>query len=197
MQALASIISSLLSLYSFVIVIRIFLSWGSMGAQRFGTFYTYITRITDPYLNLFRGFPGMQRGNLDFSPMLAMIVLGIVNNVLSIFAAQGRISLGLILALITNAVWSVLSFFIVIFIIISIIRIMYEYRRSPNSIQYIAILDNLLRGPQNRIHRMFFGGREISTKTLLFSTTASFVVLHITLKYLFAWLTTALIHLSF
>ncbi len=184
--------SSLLSLYSLAIVVRIFLSWGHIGEMRFGSFYHFIIKITDPYLDLFRSFPGLQSGNLDFSPMIAMVILGILNNILSIFSREGTITLGLILALTCNAIWSVLSFFIVIFIILSIIRIVYEYYKSPNAIHYIAILDNLLRGPQNKIHSIFFGGREIETKYLLFGTAGSFIVLHIALKFLFSWLITTL-----
>ena len=189
MQAIAQFISTLLSLYSFIIVIRIFLSWGGLGASRFGGFYTFITRITDPYLNIFRRFPGMQRGVLDFSPVLAMIVLGIVNNMFTILADQGRITLGIILALIVQAVGSVLSFFITIFIILFAIRLLLEYRQTPNSIQYISILDNLLSGMQSRIHRLIYRGREIPTRNLLVSSIITFIVVQILFRIVIKWLT--------
>jgi YggT family protein len=197
MQIIASLLSTFVSLYSMAIVIRIVLSWGGIGEARFGSFYQMISRITDPYLNLFRYLPGTQRGNLDFSPLIAMVLLGIVSNILRIVAAEGRITIGLILALVTNAVWSVLSFFLFIFILLAVVRIVYEYYRSPTAIQYISILDNLLRGSQETVHRLLFGGKEITTKTLLFSTAAAFIILRMILKVIFVWGTSALASLPF
>jgi YggT family protein len=195
MQQAASFIVFFLSVYSFLIVIRIVLSWGRMGETRFGSFYRYVTILTDPYLNFFRGFPGTQRGAFDFSPIIAMIVLSIVQNILSIFAAQGSITLGLVLALITQAVWSVTSFFLILFIIIAVLRIIMEYRRSSGSIQYIAILVNLLKGTQDLVHRLIFGGREMPLRTLLIASALAPLGLYIVLRLVFSWLTTVLVQL--
>lgn len=197
MQIAASIISSFLSLYSLLIVFRIILSWGNIGELRFGSFYRMLCSITDPYLAIFRGIPGLQRGNLDFSPILAMILLGILNNIVAIVAAEGTITIGLILALIINATWSVISFFLLIFIVLAIARIVYEYYKSPNSIHYISILDNLLKGPQDRVHRLLFGGREMPIKTLLFGTAAALIIFRIALRIIFDFLTGYLAGLPF
>lgn len=197
MQQLASVISMVLSLYSFLIVIRIFLSWGSIGASRFPSFYTPLTKITDPYLNIFRGLPGLQRGNLDFSPIAAMIVLSLLNNIVSMIARQGRITIGIILALITQAVGSVITFFLGLFIILFFIRVFLEYRRTSYSIQYIAILDNLLRGTIERVHRYLFSGKETSSRTLILASTAVCIVIYFALKALIAWLITYLVNLPF
>ncbi len=197
MQPVANFLSMLLSLYSFIIVIRIFLSWGGIGASRFGTVHTYITKITDPYLNLFRRFPGLQRGALDFSPILAMIFLSILNNIFSILGAQGKITLGLILAIIVKAAGSVLSFFIILFIILFAIRLLLEYRKIANSIQYIAILDNLLSGMQNRVHNLFFKGKEVPARTLLISSVVAFAALQIIFRIAISWLSNTLAQLPF
>ncbi|MCK5156511.1 MAG: YggT family protein [Spirochaetales bacterium] len=197
MQSVAQFISMLLSLYSFIIVIRIFLSWGGIGASRFGKLHQTITRITDPYLNLFRRFPGLQRGVLDFSPILAMIVLGILNNIFSIIGTQGRITVGIVLALIVQAIGSVLSFFIILFIILFVIRLILEYRKSANSIQYIAILDNLLSGLLNKVHNIFYKGKEVPARTLLITSVVSFIVLQIVFRVVINWFSNTLIQLSF
>ncbi len=197
MQPVANFLSMLLSLYSFIIVIRIFLSWGGIGASRFGTLYTYITKITDPYLNLFSRFPGLQRGAFDFSPILAMIVLSILNNIFAVWGAQGSITIGIILALIVKAAGSVLSFFIILFIILFAIRLLLEYRRTANSIQYIAILDNLLSGMQNRVHNLLFKGKGVPARTLLISSVVAFIALQIIFRAAVSWLTTALAQLAF
>ncbi len=197
MQAVATILGGLLSLYSLAIVMRIVLSWGGIGELKFGNAYRILKSVTDPYLNVFNSLPGLQRGNLDFSPIIAMILLGIVNNILQIFAAEGTITLGIVLALITSAAWSVLSFFLMLFILLSIARVVLEYRPSANSIQYIAILDNLLRGPMDKVHTMIFSGKEMEVKTLLITTAGSFIVIRMLLKVLFDWLTQMLANLPF
>ncbi len=197
LQIASGFISTLLSLYSFVIVIRIFLSWGGIGAARFGKFYDFITRITDPYLNVFRSVPGMQRGMLDFSPIIAMIFLGIMNNVFSIFADQGKITFGIVLALITQAVGSVISFFIILFIILFAVRLLLEYRKAPNSIQYIAILDTLLSGMTERVHRLLLRGREVPIRTLLTYSIITFIVINLIFKAAIGWLSAFFIQLPF
>ncbi|NQT57458.1 MAG: YggT family protein [Bacteroidetes bacterium] len=197
MQPVANFLSMLLSLYSCIIVIRIFLSWGGIGASRFGKVHTFITKITDPYLNLFRRVPGLQRGVFDFSPILAMIFLSILNNIFSIIGSQGEITLGIILALIVKAAGSVLSFFIILFIILFAIRLLLEYRRTANSIQYIAILDNLLSGMQNRIHNLLFKGKEVPARTLLISSVFTFVALQIVFSGVISWLSNTLAQLPF
>jgi YggT family protein len=197
MQPVANFLSMLLSLYSFIIVIRIFLSWGGIGASRFGKVHTYITKITDPYLNLFRRLPGLQRGAFDLSPILAMICLSILNNIFSILGAQGKITLGIILALIVKAAGSVLSFFIILFIILFAIRLLLEYRKTANSIQYIAILDNLLSGMQNKVHNLLYKGKEVPARTLLISSVGSFIVLSIVFNLVIAWISNTLAALPF
>jgi YggT family protein len=197
LQVAAGFISTLISLYTLAIVVRIFLSWGGIGAARFGRFYEIITRVTDPYLNIFRGVPGMQRGMFDFSPIIAMITLGIFNNVFRIFADHGKITFGVVLALITQAAGSVISFFITILIVLLAVRILLEYRRSPNSIQYIAILDSLIAGTTERVHRLLLRGREIPARTLLFYSVGTVIVIQIIFRAAVSWLTTALIQLPF
>ncbi len=197
MQPVANFLSMLLSLYSFIIVIRIFLSWGGIGASRFGKIHTYITKITDPYLNLFRRFPGLQRGAFDFSPILAMISLSILNNIFSILGSQGKITLGIILALIVKAAGSVLSFFLVLFIILFAIRLLLEFRKTANSIQYIAILDNLLSGMQNRVHNFMFKGKEVPARSLLIASVFTFLLLSVVFSVFIAWLVNTLSSLPF
>lgn len=197
MQAIASLVSMIISLYSIAIVLRIVLSWGQMGRQNFGNVYAFLCRITDPYLNLFRSIPGLQRGMIDFSPILAMIVLSIFGNIFRIAASEGRITVGLILALITNAAWSVISFFLVLLIILMAVRIFYELKPSANSIQYISIMDSLLKGFIDTIHRLLFSGREMAVRTLLYTSAAVLVALYLVLRITTVYLVSFLSNLSF
>lgn len=197
MQQVAAFISTLLSIYSFLIVVRIFLSWGNLGSARFSSVNTFLTRITDPFLQLFRGLPGLQRGRLDLSPIVAMMVLGMFTNIFSIIARKGTMTFGIVMAVIVSSIGSVLSFFLVLLLILMGVRVFLEYRRTPNSIQFIAILDGLIGGVTTRVHSILFNGREVPSRTLLIASAATILVINILARFLFAWLTEFMVGLPF
>lgn len=58
-----------LSIYYYVIIVTIILSW--TPAVRTSV-YQFLKTITDPFLNLFRGF--LVFSNLDFSPLIGLIL---------------------------------------------------------------------------------------------------------------------------
>jgi hypothetical protein len=76
-----------------------------------------LCRITDPYLDWFRRFSSLRIGALDLSPLAAMAVLSVLNSVFLTLGRYGVITLGLILALILQALWSAASFILSFFII--------------------------------------------------------------------------------
>ena len=197
MQQVAEFISTLLSIYSFLIVVRIFLSWGNLGSARFASVNTFLTRITDPFLQLFRGLPGLQRGRLDLSPIVAMMVLGMVTNIFSILARKGSLTFGIFMAVIVSSIGSVLSFFLFILLILMGVRLYLEYRRTPNSIQFIAILDGLVGGITTRVHSIIFSGKEVPSSTLLIASTVTVAVINLLARFLFAWLTEFMVGLPF
>jgi YggT family protein len=72
-------IATLIYFYSILIVLRIFLSWLpsiNWESQPF----KFMRMITDAYLDIFRRFvPPL--GGLDFSPIVALLVLSLVQDV--------------------------------------------------------------------------------------------------------------------
>jgi YggT family protein len=83
----ASYVSTLSLVYSILIIVRILLTWfPRIPYNRWlNAFLEFVTEVTDPYLNLFRRFVPLVRigpGALDLSPIIALIVLGIVSNVI-------------------------------------------------------------------------------------------------------------------
>ncbi len=73
---MVSAVGRLFDLYFFVIILRCFLSF----FPRVDTYkqpFKFITDITDPYLEIFRRFIPPVNG-LDFSPIVAVIVLQII-----------------------------------------------------------------------------------------------------------------------
>jgi len=78
---ISKVINQLFYFYYILIIIRIFLSWiPSIDWNQQP--YTWIRSITDPFLNIFRGIIPPIGGILDISPILAIILLQLVQGLL-------------------------------------------------------------------------------------------------------------------
>jgi YggT family protein len=77
LRSLALLISLLFNVIYFVLIIRIILSW--VGADPYNEIVQIIYRVTEPILAPFRRLP-LQMGAIDFSPILAFIVLSVLRN---------------------------------------------------------------------------------------------------------------------
>ena len=121
LQQIMRFISTAISIYMLIIFVRIVMTW-VQGAS-YGRAMHFLSRITDPYLNLFRGMRFLQIGYIDFSPIAAIIALSIVSNITTQIAYAGTVTVGRILAFTLSAVGSAFFFFITLFIIITAIRL--------------------------------------------------------------------------
>lgn len=113
-------LSSLISVYLILLFIRILLSW--FHGPSMGKPFEILSRITDPYLNYFRGVIRLRTGNMDFSPLAAILVLVVIQNILTTITTYGKITLGIVISLVLGAVWSAISFFITFFFILILVR---------------------------------------------------------------------------
>lgn len=75
-ELLTNTIASFLQIYFILILVRVLLTWFPT-ADWANNIMSFLSPITDPYLNLFRSIiPPM--GGIDFSPILAIFVLQFV-----------------------------------------------------------------------------------------------------------------------
>ena len=196
MLEFARFLAFVLSIYNMLIVIRILLTWiriPQTGATASGGFSDTLGKIVDPYLDLFKRFSSLRRGNLDFTPLAALMVLNILQRICSTYAISGKMTVGYILTIIVQSLWwSIGSLVVGLLCVLLAIRLFFCYRRTRNSIQYITILNNWLNPVLNPIHRVLFKGREISDKTLVLTTLLltilSYVVLSLGVNLLTNWL---------
>lgn len=73
-------VNNFIQLYLLLIIVRILLSW-FQTAEWAGKIISFLAPITDPYLNIFRSIiPPL--GGIDFSAILAIIVLQLVPELL-------------------------------------------------------------------------------------------------------------------
>lgn len=83
MSGLIAIITTVIQVYAWIIIARIILTWFPAAISRGGSLhglYAMLYQITEPFLGLFRRlFPRAQYvGGLDLTPMLAVLVLWVV-----------------------------------------------------------------------------------------------------------------------
>ena len=76
----ATIVHYAVFLYTVLIAIRIVASWFPKSAYH--PIILFASRLTDPYLNLFRRFIPPIGGRLDLSPMLAFLGLNVIEKLL-------------------------------------------------------------------------------------------------------------------
>ena len=76
-QSLALLVSLIFNILYFLLVVRIILSW--VSPDLYNEIVQVIYRITDPILIPFRRLP-LQVGGIDFSPIVAFLVLSVLRN---------------------------------------------------------------------------------------------------------------------
>ncbi|MBG1267656.1 YggT family protein [Nostoc sp. WHI] len=76
LELLVTTLATFVQIYTFLLLIRVLLTWFPT-INWYNQPFAALSQITDPYLNLFRRIiPPL--GGIDFSPMLAIILLQIV-----------------------------------------------------------------------------------------------------------------------
>jgi YggT family protein len=178
-----------------LIFIRVMLSWFS--APALGRPAELLARITDPYLDWWRRFPILRTGFLDLSPIAALAVLSMVQTICGIVARSGRISLGILLAIVLQAAWSVLSFVLGFFIIVLILRLIaYLSNRNIYS-TFWRIVDSISQPVLYRITRIFYRRRLINYLAGILLSLGVLAALGIGGYFLVTWLTGVLLLLPF
>lgn len=119
-QAILSLLSAIVTIYTILCFINILLSW--IPALRFTKFGRFISSLTDPFLNIFSNIGFLRFGNIDFSPILSIGLLSLISSILAGIQGTGRIYLGGILATIIYMLWNIISSLMGIFFLLILIR---------------------------------------------------------------------------
>ena len=78
---ITNLVNQLFNFYFILLILRIFLSW-IPNIDWYSQPFQLISRITDPFLNIFRGIIPPIGGALDISPIFAILLLQLVQNIL-------------------------------------------------------------------------------------------------------------------
>jgi YggT family protein len=117
--------------YLLLISLRIVLSW--FRASLYGKPWQLLEKVTEPYLALFRRIPFLRQGLFDFSPIVAILVIVVALDLVNELLFYGGITLGLALASVVSAVWSGASFLLLLFCVVSALRLLGFALRSVRS----------------------------------------------------------------
>jgi len=153
----------LIGIYSLLIIIRIMLTWFSNAP--YGRPVLILASITDPYLDWWRRKLNLRVGALDLSPLIAMAALSVVQTICSTMARQGRISLGIILAVCLSALWSAAAFILGFCVIVLVLRFIGYMCNSNMYSTFWRIIDSISQPLQYRINRIIFGRRIVRFTT--------------------------------
>ncbi len=161
LQTVFRFLSALLSVYMLLIIFRVLLSW--FQGRLNGKGIDLLKRATDPYLNFFQRIRWMRIGFLDFSPVAAIALLGLLSQICNSLAVSGRISAGMIISYILASIWSFISFFITFLIILMALRLVVLLFFSGWNHPVLYQLDNILYKATARILGFF------TTKTIKYT----------------------------
>jgi len=172
----------LISIYMMIVFFRVIITWFSW--LRDSSVQVTLARITDPYLNWFRQFTFLRIGQVDLSPMAALGTLALVNRFLTMLVFQGRITIGITLALVLQAVWGLVSVIIVFLIIVLALRLVANLTRQSNYSRFWYIVDSISQPVIYKINRTIFKDRIVNFKTSVLVSIASLVAVYMVLRIL-------------
>lgn len=171
------VLTTLGSVYLLLIMIRVLLTW--FHGVDFGKPYQILSSVTDPYLNWFRRFPFLKLSMLDLSPIAGVLVLVVLLDLLTRIMQQGRISLGIVLAVLLSALWSAISFLLTLFIILTVIRFVMSLSGANSVSPFARTLDMLVSPLLEGVRKRFFRKRFVTYRTILATTGATLLVIYI------------------
>ncbi|MEN6476480.1 MAG: YggT family protein [Rectinema sp.] len=157
---LARVLGAAVSLYMLLCTIRVFMTWvPNLTAGKFGAL---LARIVDPYFALFSRFRFLRAGQVDFSPVIALIALSVLGNIFTTLAYAGTITVGYVLSIILSALWSVVGFVLTFLTICAVLRII-VYALHFNSLHpLIRVVDSILNPALHAVNRVIYRNRAVN-----------------------------------
>ncbi len=181
--------STLISIYSLLCLFRIMLTW--IPELAYSKFSYFLAQICDPYLNLFRGIRWLKIGGFDFSPALALCVLGAINSLLSVFINVGVISFAMLFRYLIEVIYTFISSILTFITILFAVRLLLLFirRDSYNTSGYMTNqIDNAISPIVHKIARTFTMGKRLTYKSALIVAIIALIVFQIVFGIIFSLL---------
>ena len=204
-KSICSFISMILGLYSTLIFIRIIVSWivlvrnrggwstnfsfdGDQNGEQAGSILdsvdSILGKICDPYLGCFKSVKSLRRSTVDLTPFLALVILNLVKNILSLFAQSSYLTLGVVFAIFIEGLWqSFFSFLLILLLVILIVRFFVGRSQSPNANNVINVIDPILDGPVGRVYKLFYRKGRVDDQKLVLSSIIFYAIVYFALRF--------------
>ena len=193
LMKLSLFLARLLNVYSILIWVRIILSWIFPNPSRQNWIY-WIGRIVDPYLKAFQNKTSVI-GRLDFSPILAVGTLYVVESILQYYGYYGTITLSMFLYVFLAAFWNYgLSIYFWILFFALVFKTIASFSRSPQMWGMADGIGSAAR-PVTDFVRSFAKNRILSERTVNLISLALVLVVWFMVKYLIGWLGTLVLRI--
>jgi YggT family protein len=195
MTVLFRILGAITSVYMLACFVRIMLTW--FDGASFGRPYRLLAQATDPYMDWFRRFSSLRAGAFDFSPVAALAVLALANNVFITIGFYGRITVGIFLSLVLSGAWSAAAFLLFFFIAVIALRLVsLAYSRNSFFPAWHAV-DAISRPVLYRISRLVYGDRLVGYKKSIWTALAALLAARILGGFLVRFVSDLLVRLPF
>jgi YggT family protein len=160
LSTIARVLSAVVIVYMFVCAARVLMSWlPNLDAGKGGR---VLASLADPYLHWFRRFRLFSSKAFDFSPIIALAILAVVNELLTTVSYAWSISVGLVLGLLIGAAWSAVSFVLLFFFVCSAVRLI-AYAAHWNSLHPLwRVIDSIINPVLFKINRLVYRGRIVN-----------------------------------
>lgn len=160
LSIIARILSAAVSVYFFLCVVRVILTW--VPQMDLGKGGEILSRAVDPYLRYFSRFSALRSRSFDFSPIVALAVLILLGQFFTTLAFTGRISVGIVLGMVLGVAWSAVAFFLTFFAVCALLRII-AYAARWNSLHPLwRVIDSFLNPVLYRINRVIYRNRIVN-----------------------------------
>jgi YggT family protein len=98
---------------------------------------------------------------VDFSPIVALAVLSVINNLFVTLSYAVRITVGFILSLLLDAGWSAISFLLGFFLVVALVRIIGYIAKLATLHPLWQILDGIINPLLFRVNQFIYRGRAV------------------------------------
>lgn len=159
------IVGALLFVYSLLIALRIILTW--FQGPSYGAAWDLLASVTDPYLRIFRRIRALRQGMFDFSPLAAVLVLVVAQNVVASLAVYGILRLGVVLGIMLRALWGSAAWIIWFFLVLAAVRLVSLYVARNAVAPIWHTLDLMVQPLAGWVNRLSGGRLDYSPSLIL------------------------------
>lgn len=157
--AIARVAGLITTAYMLLCTVRVCMSW--LPGVQLGKAGRVIAALVDPFFGFFSRIPIFRTERFDFSPIAALAVLSVGNNLFATLAVAGKVTLGFILSLLVGAGWSAAAFILEFLAVLALVRIVIAIAKLNSLAPVWVIVDAILNPVLRVINKAIYRGKPV------------------------------------